>query len=334
MTPISSSPSSAGLATSRDFALCRGITEAHGHTYALATKILDFRQRRAVWALYAWARIVDDYVDCTEHSGCRADQVEETVRGLSRCLQETITAGRLVVSSLPDVSRPRDFAVISAAAQTFIDFDIAPTLAEDFVVSMLMDVPDSTGHIAHFDTWEQLEGYMWGSAAVIGLEMMPILGTREGIARAEAEPFAADLGRAFQVTNFLRDIAEDLDRGRIYIPLQEWSAFGVEPDELYYCAAEKRATRRVRRALAFAIARNRAIYRAAEPGIGMLDSPGRQAIRAAFVLYSDILTEIERADYNVFGGRARVGTTRRVSVALPLAAAGLLASFNKQGPRE
>ncbi len=117
---------SAGLATPGDFALCRSITEAHGHTYALATRILSPRQRRAVWALYAWARVVDDYVDCSERSGCRPEAVEATVVGLSTCFQRTVASGFLDASSLPDVDSVRDRAVIAAAAQTFIDFDISP----------------------------------------------------------------------------------------------------------------------------------------------------------------------------------------------------------------
>ncbi len=198
---------------------------------------------------------------------------------------------------------------------------------------MLMDVPGAAGHRAYFETWEQLERYMWGSAAVIGLQMMPILGTRPSVERAEAEPYAAALGRAFQLTNFLRDIAEDLGRGRIYVPLSEWAAFGVDPEQLSHCARTGTTTPQVRRAIAFVIARNRSIYSEAAPGIAMLDAPGRQAIRAADVLYSDILREIERADYNVFARRARVGRARRLSIAAPLALCGVAGAARTRAAR-
>lgn len=295
------------------FELCHEIMAAHGHTYALATRLLAPRQQRAVWSLYAWARIVDDYVDCPTVQSGSPEQLEETVERLNRLFRTAVLTG-----SLDDVDCDRDRAVISAAAQTFRDYDIDPQLSADFIDSMLMDVPNTPGHIAHFETWDQLEDYMWGSAAVIGLQMLPILGTRRGVTRAEAAPFAECLGRAFQVTNFLRDIAEDFRRGRIYLPLDQWDAFGVGTEELDYCVRGGTTTGPVRRAMAYFVARNRALYAQASPGIAMLDVPGRQAIRAAEVLYSDILGEIERANYNVFAQRAHVGYARKAKIALPL----------------
>lgn len=301
------------IALPQSYELCRDIMASHGRTYSLATRLLTPRQQRAVWSLYAWARIVDDYVDCPADSACSPAHIEATVTHLSELFHSAVVAG-----SLDDVRRDRDRAVISAAAQTFRDYDINPQLSADFVHSMLMDVPDTSCHIAHFETWEQLDSYMWGSAAVIGLEMMPILGTRTGVTREEAAPYAECLGRAFQVTNFLRDIAEDFQRGRIYLPLHQWEAFGVDVEEIGHCVAAGQTTPAVRQTLAYFVARNRALYAEASSGVEMLDVPGRQAIRAAEILYSDILGEIERADYNVFAQRAQVGCARKARIALPL----------------
>ena len=306
------------LALPNSFEICRDIAREHGKTYALAARILGPRQQRAVWALYAWARIVDDYVDVVEAS---PDERVATVTALAESLHTAIASGNL--AALSDVSNHRDKLVLSAAAQTFRDFDIDAQWSRDFVESMLMDVPGTDRHIAHFHTWEQLERYMWGSAAVIGLEMMPILGTRPGVTAAQARPFAADLGRAFQLTNFLRDVAEDYRRGRIYFPLEELAAFGVTAQEVGHCVAHKSVTPRLRAALAYLVAHNRAQYRKAHPGVSLLANPGRQAISAAEILYSDILGEIEKVDYNVFATRVSVGKRRRALVALPRLACGL-----------
>ena len=301
------------IALPQSYELCRDIITSHGRTYSLATRLLTPRQQRAVWSLYAWARIVDDYVDCPADADRSPTHIEATVTRLSEHFHSAV-----VIGSLDDVHRDRDRAVISAAAQTFRDYDIDPQLSADFVHSMLMDVPDTSCHIAHFETWEQLDSYMWGSAAVIGLEMMPILGTRTGVSCEEATPYAECLGKAFQVTNFLRDIAEDFRRGRIYLPLNEWEAFGVGTEEIGYCASTGQTTPAVRQALAYFIARNRALYAEASSGVDMLGVPGRQAIRAAEILYSDILGEIERMNYNVFAQRAQVGRARKAKIALPL----------------
>lgn len=302
------------LATAEAFELCRAITERHGHTYALATRLMNSRQRQAVWSLYAWARIVDDYVDLESGEKkpvANAAAVEKRVHGLHEAFIKAVSTGQL-----DDALSPNDRAVVSAVAQTYLDWGINTKLCADFVESMLMDVPGASGHIAHFETWEQLDSYMWGSAAVIGLQMLPIIGVRKGLQPEEAEGYAAELGRAFQVTNFLRDIKEDLDRGRIYLPTEQWAAFGVDADRLRWCAENQCTDGQVRQAIAYFIACNKSMYRSARPGIDMLKAPGRQAIAVADTLYADILTEIEKADYNVFARRAVVPQRRRAKIAI------------------
>lgn len=296
------------------FELCRTITERHGHTYALATRLMNARQRNAVWSLYAWSRIVDDYVDL--ESGEKkpvadAAAVEKQVRELHAAFLQAVTTGEL-----DDALSANDRAIISAVAQTYVDWGIDTQLCTDFVESMLMDVPGASKHVAHFATWEQLDQYMWGSAAVVGLQMLPIIGVRKGLPPEQAEGFAAELGRAFQVTNFLRDVKEDLGRGRIYLPAEQWSAFGVDVERLHWCARNSCTDGQVRQAIAYFIACNRAMYRSARPGIDMLRGPGRHAVAAANTLYSDILTEIEKADYNIFARRAVVPQRRRAKIAV------------------
>jgi phytoene synthase len=133
----------------------------------------------------------------------------------------------------------------------------------------------------------------------------------------EAEPAAAALGVAFQLTNFLRDVGEDLDRGRVYLPADELAAFGVDRELLRWCRAGGRRDPRVRRALAHLVARTRSVYRRAAPGIGQLARGSRPCVRTAYALYGGILDRIVAADYDVLTARATVPTGRRLAVALP-----------------
>ncbi len=150
---------------------------------------------------------------------------------------------------------------------------------------------------------------MYGSAAVIGMQMVPILEPLTD----EAAPRARSLGIAFQLSNFLRDVGEDLGLGRLYLPLEDLRRFGVNRDDL----ARGAVTPPIRELLRFEIERTRSIYRHAEPGVAMLHPSSRECVRTAFVLYREILDAIERADYQVLARRVRVGTGRRLRVAVP-----------------
>ncbi len=135
---------------------------------------------------------------------------------------------------------------------------------------------------------------------------------------AEAAPRAAALGKAFQLTNFLRDVAEDIQRGRVYLPADELAAFDVDRELLAWCAEHRRLDARVRRALADQVAITRRIYRTAKPGIDMLHHPvSRPCVATALGLYSGILDRIEDADLNVFIQRARVPRRHKLAVAIP-----------------
>jgi len=149
--------------------------------------------------------------------------------------------------------------------------------------------------------------YMEGSAAAIGAMMLPILGADD--LAAAREP-ARQLGIAFQLTNFIRDVGEDLDRGRIYLPLKDLAEFGVTPEDL----RARRATPAVRALIAFEVDRAREHYALAAPGIPMLDRSSRPCIRAAFQAYGAILDEIVRARYDVFARRAVVPAWRKAAI--------------------
>ncbi|WP_405498107.1 phytoene/squalene synthase family protein [Nocardia sp. NBC_00511] len=285
---------------------CRRIAAAHGRTYFLATRLLEPERRPAVHALYAFARLVDDIVDAAdapahaEVSAARLDRIEHVLRA------------RLVDAPVDDPDSEED-RVLLAAADTIRRYSIAAEHFWVFLDAMRMDIPGSPQYRDHYATMTELRGYMRGSAAAIGLQLLPVLGTVA--ATADAEPAAAALGEAFQLTNFLRDVAEDLDRGRVYLPADELAAFGVDTELLRECRATGNTDPRVRRALAHLIAVNRDLYRLATPGITLLVPRVRPAIRTAATLYSGILDEIERTDYAVFTRRAAVPQHRRLRVA-------------------
>ncbi len=200
--------------------------------------------------------------------------------------------------------------LFAAVVHTARRYRIDPGHFTDFLTAMRMDLT-----VTDYPTRAALNTYIRGSAEVIGLQVLPVLGTVTS--QREAAPHAAALGNAFQLTNFIRDIAEDLDLGRIYLPADELAAFGVDRDRLLWCRRTRRVDQPVRRALADQVARARALYRFAEPGIAMLDPVARPCVATAFTLYGEILDHITRAGYNVFASRAAVPATRRLAVATP-----------------
>ncbi|KAA8884006.1 phytoene/squalene synthase family protein [Nocardia colli] len=313
---------------------CKRIAAAHGRTYFLATRLLSAERRPAVHALYAFARMVDDIVDHAETDvvqrypgqvrelserdrpdppghgpGDELDLIEKQLR----IALESPDAAWPLGNSLHAASQDRRGLVMLAVADTIRRYDIAAQHFWTFLDSMRMDVPGTPRFRDRYATMADLCEYMSGSAAAIGLQVLPVLGTVVPI--AEAEPAAAALGEAFQLTNFLRDVAEDLDRGRVYLPADELAAFGVDHDLLVHCHRTRRTDPRVRRALAHLIAINRDIYRRAEPGIDLLEPRVRPAIRTAAVLYASILDRIESTDYAVFSQRAVVPRHQRLGVA-------------------
>ncbi|MBV9139878.1 MAG: phytoene/squalene synthase family protein [Pseudonocardiales bacterium] len=289
---------------------CRDLNAAHGRTYFLATRLLPPRRRPAIHALYGLARYADEIVDDLADTRPWPQRLAE-LDALTQQLHEGLAHSH------------SDHPVLAAPVHTAVRYQIDPQHFADFLASMRMDRPVDQGGVAGYRTFDELGRYVHGSAAVIGLQVLPVLGTV--VPRERAEPHAAALGVAFQITNFLRDVGEDLDRGRVYLPTDELASFGVDRALLGWCRHTGRPDPRVRRALAYLVARTRAIYRRAEPGIPMLAPVSRDCVATAFRLYSGILDEIEAAGYHVLARRVAVPPQRRLAVALPGLSRALLA---------
>lgn len=294
------------------YRICRDLNAQHGKTYFLATRLLPTDKRAAVHALYGFARMVDDIVDL-EGTDIAVGSEELNARrilelnSIESRVREAL-AGKPLSDSVSD-------QVLRALCDTVARYDIAEDYFYAFMHSMRMDIPGSEMFVSRYRTMDRLSEYMYGSAAVIGLQMLPILGTV--VDRAEAEPSAAALGEAFQLTNFIRDMGEDLDRDRIYLPTEELAAFGVDEELLRWCRQTGTVDVRVTRALAHLIAVTRSIYRTSEDGIDMLDPRVRPAMRTASVLYGRILEEVESQGYRVLSQRATVPQWTRARIALP-----------------
>ena len=284
------------------YAACRALNARHGRTYFLATRLLPAARRPAVHALYGFARYADEIVDDTALAlppHARASRLARLAAQLDAALR----------------GEPTGLPVLAALADTARRYAIPARHFADFLSSMRMDT-----EVTEYPTFRELDRYMHGSAAVIGLQLLPVLGTV--VPRARAEPAAAALGVAFQLTNFLRDVGEDLDRGRVYLPADVLAGFGVDRERLLRCRRAGRADGAVRRALAHLVAYTRGVYRRAEPGVALLEPASRACVRCAFVLYRDILGEIEAADYDVLHRRVAVPLRRRAAVAAPTLVAG------------
>lgn len=278
------------------YARCRRLNARHGKTYFLATRLLPVERRPAVHALYGFARWADDIVDdlgTPDTTAERADQLD--------LLQARLAAGLRS-------GRSRE-AVIRALAHTAETYGIDHRLFRDFLTAMRSDLT-----VTDYATYEDLRRYMHGSAAVIGLQMLPVLGTV--VPREVAAPHAAALGVAFQLTNFVRDVGEDLDRGRVYLPADLLAAHGADRDLLEWSRATGARDSRITAALKAAVALTRGVYRSAAPGIRMLDPVSRPCIRAAFVLYGGILDAVADEGYAVLHRRAVVRRRRRAAVAV------------------
>jgi phytoene synthase len=281
------------------YAVCRALNAHHGRTYFLATRLLPAARRPAVHALYGFARYADEIVDDLGDSRTAAEKAAD-LDALGVRLQQALDGGR--VDTVPPV--------LAAVADTARRYALDPAHFADFLASMRMDT-----EVTEYATFDELGRYVHGSAAVIGLQMLPVLGTT--VPREEAEGPAAALGVAFQLTNFLRDVGEDLDRGRVYLPTDELAAFGVDRELLTRCRRTRTRDPRVRRALAHLVAHTRAVYRRAAPGIGMLEPVSRACVACAFTLYQGILDQIEAADYDILGRRVSVPRRTRIAVAGP-----------------
>lgn len=271
----------------QSYAECRRLNRRYGTTYYWSTYVLPRVKRHHVHALYGFCRRADDIVD-----DLGPQPVEERAAALRAFGDQffvDVEAGR------------SDDLVLKAVVHTVCAFGIDPGCFRRFLHSMEMDLS-----VATYETFDDLRLYTDGSAAVIGEMMLPILGPLDDAAIGPAR----DLGDAFQLTNFLRDIDEDLDRERVYLPQSDIGRFDAQQ-----AFADRRVTPGFVELMRFEIDRTRRLYESAAQGFAHLPPTSARCIRVAHDLYGRILDVIEANGYDVFTSRARIPTWQKAALA-------------------
>jgi phytoene synthase len=300
------------------YAHCRALNRRYGTTYYWSTQLLPAIKRHHVHALYGFTRFADDIVDdaylpggaLTRRSGTEPappprrrwgpNPTRRDVRSRATVAERKQALAAYGEQFFADLERgDSDHPVLKAVVHTVRAFSIDADCFRRFLRSMAMDLDTPT-----YDTFDDLLVYTDGSAAVIGEMMLPIL---EPLS-PDAVPHARDLGIAFQLANFWRDVAEDLERGRVYIPQEDLRKFGADP-------WLRRVTPEWCELMAFEVARARRFCESGDLGISMLPESSARCIRGARELYCGILGEIEKAAYDVFSRRVRVPTWKKLAVA-------------------
>jgi len=274
----------------------QGLTRVHARSFYFASLLLFGARRRAAFALYAFCRRLDDVVDV----------------GPTQTVAERLTRARAVVAHLfeagpveaagPDSPWPA--AELAALKDTIGRFAIPRAPFLDLLSGMEMDV-----RLKAYPRFAELDRYCYCVAGTVGLMLCPVLGYSD----ERALPAAADLGRAMQLTNILRDVKEDLARGRVYLPADELSAFGLGEEDLQRGLVDDR----MRAFLRCQIARARAFYARAARGIPFLQGFGtRRMVKLMGALYGGILCAIESQGYDIFSARAHVPLSAKLRLAV------------------
>jgi 15-cis-phytoene synthase len=266
--------------------VCHDIVRGHATSFYLSSFFLRPEKRRAIWAVYAFCRTADDIADRDAPERERLDALDSWERRLR--------------TASPDRLSDPIFAAFAAAAQRFA---IPQQPALDLLRGARIDVT-----VRRYETYEELQNYCYLVASTVGMLVMPILGTTS----PAAITYGIALGRAMQMTNILRDVGEDARMGRIYLPAEDLARFGCSEDAIHAGRLDAAFVA----LMEFQIARVRALYHEAKPGIALLAPDARYTIRLALDLYRAILDRIEANGYDVFTRRAYVPFPSKMLLAL------------------
>jgi 15-cis-phytoene synthase len=268
---VSAPPPEPGVSLAEAYRICQQITREHSKSFFFSSQLLPGDKRRSIRVLYAFCRTSDDTVD---HGG---DDGPARLAAWVQQIWHPEPARHPVLIAWNDLCRR---------------YTMAPQLTKELLAGIAMDLT-----ITRYATFADLWLYCYRVASVVGLMSMQIVGFAPG-----AEPYAIKLGVALQLTNILRDIAEDAERGRVYLPQDELAAFGLSDAEILAGVADAR----MRALMRFQVERAHRLYEESWPGIALLRGDSRFAVGAAATVYRGILDKIEAADYDPFSGRAHL----------------------------
>lgn len=281
---------------------CEAITRTHARTFALASSFLPARRRRGAFGVYAFCRLADDIVD----------------RGEGRDRARLAAELDLYRAGVADAIAGRpEGPVFRELLRTVQEFDVPTAALEELLNGVACDLQS-----ARYATWADLTRYCEGVASSVGSMCTFIFGVdggvdgdgdREPAVRERAVRYARTLGVAMQLTNILRDVGEDAARGRCYLPDADLTAVGLSAERVLHDPTLKDDPR-WSQLMRHEIARARALYRAASPGIALLAPESQRCARACAGGYAAILSAIELNDYDSFTVRARVGNFARAGL--------------------
>ncbi|MFP2929250.1 phytoene/squalene synthase family protein [Pyxidicoccus sp. 3LG] len=301
-----------GQLVERGYRLAKEVTRHHAKSFFFASYLLFGQRRKAAFALYAFCRRLDDMVDGDGENVVPIDLSVRLAKARQMVAEVYLPMPELASPELgPPAERlmaaearsPWDAGEFAALKHTVRHYRIPEQPFQDLISGMEMDLTKN-----RYATWEELDLYCYRVAGVVGLMLTPVL----GCADAEAARPAADLGRAMQLTNILRDVREDLERGRVYLPAEELAAFGLTEEDL----RRGKVDARWRAFMRFQVERSRVYYAKAAAGVHYLTGFGSQRmVRLMGAIYGDILRDIEARDYDVFSGRAHTTTGRKLALA-------------------
>ena len=276
------------LSLAESYELCRRVQRAHSRTYYFSTRLFPREVRPHVHALYAFMRYADEIVD---NPGITA--LDEQLSALETFEEETLAA--VAGERVPN-------PVLRAYANTVRERGISPETITAFMASMKMDT-----NVFRYPTYADLEDYTYGSAAVVGLMMCRVVGTED----ERADEHACALGVAMQLSNFLRDIREDWNRGRVYLPQEDLKRFRFTEEDIAAGVVDERFVALMR----FQIERARRLYEFSDEGMRYIPRGRRYPVVVARELYAAILDRIEAQGYDVYSRRAETSRPGKVWVA-------------------
>jgi phytoene synthase len=279
---------------------CAEIIKHHSKSFYFSSSLLPVTKRHDIMALYAFCRTSDDLVDAAGSSPEKQAEASALLAEWAAAVSSTDPEQLTRPDSCTDQSR---VSVARAWGHTRHRYGIPTDLADELLAGVRMDLS-----INRYETWDDLWLYCYRVASTVGLMSMYIMGTQT----MDAVPYAVQLGVALQLTNILRDVGEDAQAGRIYLPAEDMEHFGYTEEMLLSGVINSNFIA----LMDFQIARADALYASAQPGIALLSPDSRMAVTAAATLYRGILRKIVAARYNVFNRRAHLSTHEKLR-ALP-----------------
>jgi 15-cis-phytoene synthase len=271
---------------------CRQMSKHHAKTFYLASMFLPKIQQKPIFALYALLRTVDDIVDRAEEELKTGEITREEIQNLLDAWKSRLRACY--------AGRIENDPIMLAWNDTLKDYRIPIELPLELIDGVAMDI-----NFKPFERFEELYVYCYKVASVVGLMTSEIF----GYTNKDALEHAVELGIAMQLTNILRDVGEDIDRGRIYLPLEDLRRFNYSREELM----NKTMNENFIELIKFEIERARKYYRSSEKGIPMLKKESRFGVSISSLNYSNILTAIEKNGYDVFTKRAYRSLLQKIS---------------------